>query len=165
MSFFLPGGLRDFFGFADQRMYARTDRGQFGDAQMILFDGFYACLLLGVLKARLGKKDDLETQRFIEGYPTEYSASRDFIAALVVDAELRRVGTDKYDQSDFERGISRLLQVDSPTGLSAEGLEAANLYAAGGFSFLEERLRPRPGNSTSFFLRFHDLCEEEMQQT
>ena len=165
MSFFLPNGLRDFFGFSDQRMYARAaDRGILGDGQMILFDGFYACLMLGVLKGGLGKKEDLETQRFIEGYPKEFSPSRDFIAALVVDAELRRVGTDEYDNSDFERGISKLLQVDSPTGLSAVGLEAANLYAAGGYSLLEERLKPRPGDATSFFFRFNDLCEEEMQE-
>ena len=165
MSFFLPNGLRDFFGFSEQRMYARSDRGVLGTGQMILFDAFYASLLVGIAHGRLGKKEDLETQRFIEGYPNEYGPSREFIAALIVDAELRRTGTDGHSDVEFERAISKLLKVDTSTGLSASGLELANLYAAGGFSILHDRLVPRPGGTASFFLRFHDLCAGEGPQT
>lgn len=165
MSFRLPVGLREFFGFVDQRMYARTDRGALGTGQMILFDGFYASFLVGVMQSRLGKEEELETQRFVEGYPNEYAASREFIAALIVDAELRRTGTEQYSDMDFERAISKLLKVDTPTGLSVVGLELANLYAAGGFGIIEDRLVPRPGGTTSFFLRFHDLCAVEVPPT
>ena len=164
MSFFLPEGLRSFFTFEGQRMYARSDRGSIGNGQLILFDGFYASLLIGLTRAGIGKREDLETQRFIEGYPSEYSSAREFVAALIVDAELRRAGTENYEQSDFEREIAKLLRVDAPTGLSAAGLELANLYAAGGFAFLEDRMQPRPANTPNFFLRFHDLCAEEVSQ-
>ena len=161
MSFSLPIGLRDFFNFKDLRMYSGSDRGVLGEGQMILFDGYYASLLVGVLHTGIGKSESLETEAFISGYPIDYKASREFIAALIVEAELRRVATKEYKQNDFEHAISKLLQVDAPTGLSSEGLELSNLYAAGGFAFLADKLRPKPSNAVNFFLRFNDLCVQE----
>lgn len=161
MSFFLPKGLREFFDFQHQRMFASTDGGKIGDRQLILFDGFYASLLIGVTRAGMGKKQDLEIDHFVPNYPREFSATREYIAALIVDAELSRKTTKEYKQADFEREISKLLRVDAPTRLSDTGIELVNLYAAGGFAFLEERLRPRPTNTTNFLVRFHNLWSEE----
>ena len=128
---------------------------------MILFDGYYASLIVGVLSAGLGKPEDLETDSFIPGYPNHYKASREFIAALIVEADLARVATKDYGQNDFEQAISKLLQVNAPTGLSSQGIELANLYSAGGFRFLVDKMQPKPSNSMNFFLRFNALCIQE----
>ena len=162
MSFSLPRGLRDFVNFKDQRVYYNTDRGTVGGEQMILFDGFYACLLLGILHTGLGKPETVdETDTFPAGYPNTFKSFREYIAALLVQAELRRTSTEDYGQNEYERAISKLLQVDAPTGLSEDGIKLANLYAAGGFAFLATSMRPKPANAVNFLLRFHDLCTQE----
>lgn len=163
MSFVLHKGVRDYFGYRDQRMFHSTPREQDRSRDFLLFDAYYACLLAGTCLAGLGEESDLESSYFLEGYPEAFRGSKEFIAGLIVEAELRRLDTEEYSNQDFERGIAKLLDVNTPTRLSeGTGISKANLYAAGGFEYIFEKLQPKPVSPPDFLLRFHDLWEQEV---
>lgn len=162
MSFILHRGVRDFFDYREQRMFYNTPRDQDRSRDFVLFDAFYACLLVGTCISGMGRESDLEGSTFFPGgYPDVFRGSKEFIAGLVVEAELRRLDTANYSSQDFEREIAKLLDVNSPTRLSeSAGIEKANLYAAGGFNFIDEWLQPKPVSVQDFLLRFQDMWEE-----
>ncbi|WP_282158724.1 hypothetical protein [Shimia thalassica] len=163
MSFILHKEARDYFGYRDQRMFHGTPKEQDRSRELLLFDAYYACLLAGTCLSGLGLESDLESANFIDGYPEVFRSSKEFIAGLIVEAELRRLDTEDYSGRDFEREIAKLLDVNSPTRLSAgAGIAKANLYAAGGFGFIAENLQPKPVSAQEFLLRFHDLWEREV---
>lgn len=163
MSFVLHKGVRDYFGYRDQRMFHSTPKEQDRSRDLLLFDAYYGCLLVGTCLSGLGDESDLESTNFIDGYPEPFRDSKEFIAGLIVEAELRRLDTENYSDRDFEREIAKLLDVNSPTRLSDEtGIAKANLYAAGGFEFILEKLQPKPVSAQEFLLRFHDLWEQEV---
>jgi len=163
MSFILHKSAREYFGYRDQRMFQSSPREQDRSRDLLLFDAYYACLLVGTCLSGLGRESDLESTNFIEGYPEPFKSSKEFIAGLIVEAELRRLDTEEYSDRDFEREIAKLLDVNSPTRLSeGNGMTKANLYAAGGFEFIAENLQPKPVTAQEFLLRFHDLWEREV---
>lgn len=163
MSFVLHKGVRDFFDYRDQRMFSGTSLDQIRTRDLMLFDAYYACLLVGTCISGMGRESDLEPSTFVAGgYPDAFRDSKEFIAGLVVKAELLRLDTEAYSNRDFEREIAKLLDVNSPTRLSEElGINKANCYAAGGFDFIEQKLRPKPASTTDFLLRFHDMWEQQ----
>ena len=163
MSFILHKGVRKYFDYHDQRMFHSTPKEQDSSRELILFDAYYACLLVGTCLSGLGKESDLESNNFIDSYPESFKGSKEFIAGLIVEAELRRRDTEDYSERDFEREIARLLDVNSPTRLSeGEGMAKANLYAAGGFEFIYEKIQPKPVSAQDFLIRFHDRWELEV---
>lgn len=166
MSFVLHKDARGFFGYRDQKMFHSTPREHAKGRELILFDAYYACLLVGTCLKGLGSVDDLENTYFIEGYPSDFTGSKEFIAGLIVEAELRRLDTEDYSSRDFEREIAKLLDVNSPTRLSdGEGIAKANLYAAGGFDYIQEKLQPKPVNAQDFLISFHGLWEQEVSES
>jgi len=163
MSFVIHKRARKYFGFQDQRMFHSTPREQDSGRELLLFDAYYACLLVGTCLSGLGREGDLESTYFIEGYPEPFRNSKEFIAGLIVEAELRRLDTENYSDRDFEREIAKLLDVNSPTRLSEEaGIAKSNLYAAGGFEFISDKIQPKPVSAQEFLLRFHDFWENEV---
>lgn len=165
MNFLLHKGVRDYFGFRDQRMFHGTSGDQDRRRELILFDAYYACLLVGTCISGLGDESDIDGREFLPspGYPEPFRDSKEFIAGLIVEAELRRLDTENYSHRDFERAIAKLLDVNSPTRLSEDvGISKANLYAAGGFDFISEKLQPKPVSAQEFLLRFHDLWNREV---
>ena len=161
MSFILHSGAREYFDYRDQRMFSSTSHDRNRSRDFILFDAYYACLLVGTCISGMGQESDLEASTFIAaGYPDAFRESKEFIAGLVVRAELLRLNTESYSSRDFEREIAKLLDVNSPTRLSeGYGIDRANRYAAGGFDFIEEKLRPKPVSAANFLLRFYDMWE------
>lgn len=159
MSFLLHKGVRSYFGYRDQKMFSNTPRDDDRGRDFLLFDAFYACLMVGTCISGMGREDDFEGSTFFPGgYPEVFRESKEFIAGLVVEAELRRLDTENYTSRDFEREIAKLLDVNSPTRLSeTAGVDKANLYAAGGFDYLEEHLQPKPTSVQDFLLRFHEM--------
>ena len=161
MSFVLPSGVRDYFGFRDTRAFAETGLHETGPRNFLLFDAFYACLLLGLREARLGKDDLTEKSSFVLEYPKEFKGAREYVAGLIVEAELKRLDTEKYTERDFEREIAKLLDLNVPTRLSEDGIQRANLYAAGGYQLLRTKLQPKPTSVEDFLARYHALWNQD----
>lgn len=163
MSFFLHTGLRNYFGFKNGKMFQKSSSPNDGSDSMLLFDAYYAGLLVGLQTGRMANSKELEKPNFIDHYPGEFEGAREYIAGLLVEAELRRLdGSDQYSERRFEREIAKLLDADKPSRLSQNGLDALNAYAAGGFEYIREKLKPNPTSIQDFLIRFHELWEKEV---
>lgn len=134
MSFVMPKAARAFF----RTITERTVPG----SRYIMFDTYYVCLLLGLDARRLGPAEELESDRFLPGdaYPEDYKAQADYIAGLLIDAELDRNRIDLTNKASVEGQMVLLLDPSNPTGLSAIGSERLNRYAVGGFARIEEEM-------------------------
>jgi hypothetical protein len=157
MSFLMPRGARDFFGFDGARAFAK--RGALkreGATRFLLFDAYYCCLLLGLDEARIGDELELETEPFLGGYPEAYKAQAELVAGLLVDAELRRLSISVDDREDVERQMVQLLNLNSPTRLSDDGNNLLNQYAVTGFEKMRDDLM-EPDNLDDFLVAYHDL--------
>jgi len=164
MSFYLHTGFRKFFSFDAGRMFAKAGGRDEAASSFLMFDGFYACLLVGLQLEKLQlNTTKLEKQYFIDRYPEVYDQSRDYIAGLLVEAELRRLDTANYGASEFEREIAKLLNPDEQTRLSQAGVDAVNAYAAGGFEYLRIALNPQPTSAQNFLVRFHELWNNGLE--
>jgi hypothetical protein len=132
MSFVMPKAARGFF----RTITERTVSG----SRYIMFDTYYVCLLLGLDARRLGPAEELEGDRFIDNYPEDYKAQADYIAGLLIDAELERNQIDLTNKARVEAQMVLLLDPSNPTGLSATGSERLNRYAVGGFARIEQEM-------------------------
>jgi hypothetical protein len=132
MSFVMPKAARGFF----RTITERTVPG----SRYIMFDTYYVCLLLGLDARRLGPLEDLESDRFIENYPEDYKQQADYIAGLLIDAELDRNRIDLSNKASVEGQMVLLLDPSNPTGLSATGSERLNRYAVGGFARIDQEM-------------------------
>lgn len=132
MSFVMPTAARSFF-------HTITERTVPG-ARYIMFDTYYICALLGLEARKLGAKEDLDSDRFIEHYPEDYKQQADFIAGLLIDAELDRKNIDVLSKVAVEREMILLLDPSNSIGLSSDGADLLNRYAAGGFTMIEQEM-------------------------
>lgn len=160
--FVLHEDARTYFGFSDQRMFSGTRSTEVHRGSLILFDAYYAGLVLGLAKKRMSSEEKLDGKVFIQAYPIEYERYREYIAGLLVDAEVAALHSEDYSESQVERSISKLLQVASPTRLSARGMHCLNLYAAGGFELLRSKMKERPTDPTNFLMRYQDILAAEI---
>lgn len=153
MSFHLPSEARKFFrGVIDRQ----PSGGRF-----ILFDAYYLCVLLGLKHRKLGAEDELEADNFIGHYPDQYRPQADFVAGLLIDAEIDREQLKANDKAGIERKMIHLLNPSSPTGLSLDGSKLLNRYAVGGLMQLEEDMTP-PAKLEDLLVRYADLWTAEV---
>ena len=157
MSFTLPANARTFFGFEGQRAFARSQSAKRDSStRFLLFDAFYCCMLLGLDQARLGDENRLEPAYFIIGYPEPYKGQAELIAGLLVDAEIRRLGIQPDDRDDIERQMVHLLDLSSPSRLSADGDDLLNRYAVSGFDRLKTAMT-ECDNLEDFLVGYHRI--------
>ncbi|MEO1538685.1 hypothetical protein [Pseudaestuariivita atlantica] len=161
--FVLHEGVRNYFDFSNLRMFNSTRSPDVARGSLILFDAYYAGLMLGLATKRLGAAKDLEGSIFLPSYPNEFEAYREYIAGLLVDAEVTALHSEDYSESQLERAIAKLLQVASPTRLSPEGMHILNLYAAGGFELLRSKMGAKPSDPSNFMIRYQAVLEAEIR--
>jgi len=149
MAFQLPKESRDYF----KHVLKRSDGGARFDT---LFDQYYFCLMIGLDRKALASEDDLEPDRFIERYPGDYQPQADIIAGLLINAELARKGIEKDDRASIEQEMLRILDSQSPSRLSDDGMKLLNLYAAYGFKAIREEITP-PQSLEEFLVWYERL--------
>ncbi|RWO22201.1 hypothetical protein [Mesorhizobium sp.] len=165
MSFVLPANLRTFFGFDGARPFARSSGPKReAAARFLMFDAYYCCLLLGLDARRLGDETNLESDKFIDGYPDSFKGQAELIAGLLVDAELGRLEIGPDDRDDIEREMVRLLDLTSVTRLSTAGDNLLNRYAVTGFDRLRDAMLP-PDNLEDFLVGYHELWDPTGDQS
>lgn len=158
--FVLPDGARDFFDYEPQRLFAKVARQTGARRDMILFDAYWACLCVGLLAREQAAADKLEKDRFLTAYPEDYEPYGEYVAGLLVEAELAALHTEDYTESELERAIADLLKVSAPTRLSPKGLGLLNGYAAGGFQIIKDKMRPRPTDVPNFLVRYQSVLDQ-----
>jgi hypothetical protein len=142
MNFTMPGKARQFFRTVTERT-----------PKYLMFDSWYLC------ERTLGAKDELEDEYFIDHYPEDFKAQADFLAGLLIDAELDRNWIDVDDKASVEREMILLLDPSRTTGLSESGVEILNRYAVGGFARLEDAMLP-PANVEDLLVKYAELWGE-----
>jgi hypothetical protein len=160
MSFFVHKRLKTFFDYRNGKAFASMGSVSDADKDFILFDAYYASLMVGLKRLKHGKKEDLEDSYFIDYYPDSFMSSREYIAGLIVDGALRHLESKQYSKQDLEKTIVELLDPNSPTRLSKDGLHTANLYACHGFSVLEQEFKIRPSSVPDFLIRYNQLWSD-----
>lgn len=133
MSFHLPSDARRFFG----PLLKTHDAGA---TRFLMFDAYYACLMIGLDARQLGSESELEGEVFTVEYPEAYVPHSDVIAGLLIDAELQRKGIDATDRASVEDEMIKLLNPASATRLSAAGNRLLDLYAAYGTRQILDRM-------------------------
>lgn len=146
MNFTLPAKARPFF------------KGVTGP-RWLLFDSWYVCMLAGVRDRTLGSRDELETDYFLDYIADAYKPAADFIAGLLIDAELERKGINPTDKASVEREMILLLDPQGATGLSETGIELLNRYAVAGFARLDEAMLP-PATIEELLVRYAAFWSE-----
>lgn len=155
MSFRFPIGARSYFS---QIENAPQGRARFDT----MFDQFYLCLIVGLDRLKLAIEDDVEADRFIERYPSQFQPQSYIIAGLLVNAELERKAIAREDRNSIEGEMLSLLDHQSPTHLSEAALGLLNRYAAEGFKTIRERI-PQPQSLEEFLVAYHDIWQDPSQ--
>lgn len=158
--FVLPEGARTFFDYEPQRLFARVTRPTGARRDLILFDAYWACLCVGLLAREQAGPDELERDRFLVAYPEDYEPFGEYIAGLLVEAELAAMHTENFSEPELEHAIADLLKVSAPTRLSPKGLGLLNRYAAGGFQIIRDQMRPRPTDIPNFLIRYQSVLDQ-----
>ncbi len=131
MPFRLPKKCRTYFSDITGREDSKLDT---------LFDGFYLCALIGLAQGRLNPSPDLETTAFIDNYPSDYTESGDYIAGLLIAAEIKRKQIPESDANAIEKLMTKLVESQSRTRLSSEGENLLCQYAARGIDVMYEKM-------------------------
>ncbi|MDP2450747.1 MAG: hypothetical protein Q8M93_04740 [Polaromonas sp.] len=146
MSFHFPKEGRIFFK-------ALIGARETGAARFLMFDAYYACLMIGLDARKLGQEDEIEGEPFLPGYPDVFQSQSDIIAGLLIDAELDRKAIDATDRSSVEDAMIKLLNPGSPTRLSTAGDKLLDLYAGYGLRLLQDKMLP-PSNVDEFLVAY-----------
>lgn len=157
MSFHVHNRLKAFFDYKGNKAFASKGHVTEADQKFILFDAYYASLMVGFKRRKPGSESDLESGYFIDHFPEPYLTSREYIVGLLIDSELRHLEGDRYSKRDIERTIVKLLAPNSATRLSKEGMKAANLYASHGFEVIEDLFKIPPSSVPNFFTRYNEF--------
>ena len=92
-------------------------------------------------------------QNFIE----DYRAAQRLIIGLLIFAELKRLGIDLSEKASVRKTIRDLVDPQSPTNLTDEGMRLLNAYASGGYDYLAEMRSSKPYTVEEFLRDFVGL--------
>lgn len=146
MSFHLPVDARSFF-----RSLIGTRESS--ATRFLMFDAYYACLMIGLEARKLGSESEVESEVFVAEYPDAYASQSDIIAGLLIDAELERKGIDAGDRASVEDEMIKLLNPASATRLSTAGDKLLDLYAAYGVRQILDKMLP-PSSIEDFLVGY-----------
>jgi hypothetical protein len=93
-------------------------------------------------------------------YPDDFKRQSDIIAGLLVDAELDRKGIQPEDRASIEREMVKIVDPTSPTRLNGEGNKLLNLYAAAGFTLIQDKMMP-PTTIEDFLIAYHGYWHDQ----
>jgi hypothetical protein len=118
-----------------------TDEGKAnkGKKLSIQFDGYYLCLLVGLYQVKLDATAVYDGT-LLEYYPGDYPESCEYLAGLLIAAEIKRIPVDKENPDEVEKLMSKLIDARSKALLSELGYKRMNQYAARGFEVVREKL-------------------------
>ncbi|MGB3237839.1 MAG: hypothetical protein WBB29_06065 [Geitlerinemataceae cyanobacterium] len=121
----------------------------------ILFDLYYLCLVAGFTSGR--RKTDIpndEVDSFIGYFPGEFRSRGRLLVGALIDAELRRLAINLEDRDEIYREVKKIVDPNSPSDLSSEGMTRMNAYAHGGFDVLCEHFNERPRSIETFIRKY-----------
>lgn len=129
------------------------------------FDIYYWCLIYGFAAQRrdpdFNKKDATD---LIDNFPALYSSNSRLIIALLIRDELRNLGIRLSDRDEVRKRINKLLNSQTPSALSDEGIGIMNQISSGGYDLLTTTLADRPRTMAGFILDYAKQTKEAIQK-
>ncbi len=140
-----------------ERLNRNSSSGEFE----IDWDFYYICSIIGMYHRRL--KSDIESENLREltrSFPQKYYNNKNYIIALLIEAEMYRKGVETRTRKELEEFMLNKVG-KGETGLSENGEELLNKYAAGGLEIIKEKIG-RVEDLHTFFLRiYEEILEKE----
>ncbi len=128
-----------------------------------LFDFYYLCLMVGFASGRRNPRiTPEEVDSLVENFPGDFRDRGRRLVGLLIHAELAFRGIDLDERDAVYGRVAALVDPNSPSDLSNEGIKIMNQYAHGGFDVLWENLRDRP-TSIETFIRKYARCLSDLQ--
>jgi hypothetical protein len=124
-----------------------------------LFDLFYFCLMAGLLAGR--RSDPTHGGRsapeFVQTFIEDYRAAQRLIIGLLIIVELKKQGIDLHEKASVRKTIQTLVDSQTPTNLTDEGMRLLNAYASGGYDYISEMRSSKPYTVEEFLRDFVGL--------
>ena len=149
MPFRLPKKCRTYFADITGRDETKLDT---------LFDGYYLCALVGLAQGKINSNPDLEATAFVDNYPADFAESGDYIAGLLISAEVKRKSIPNRDADALERLMTTLVESQSRTRLSTYGENLLSQYADRGIDVIMEKMAGHT-SLEEFFQDYFDCWE------
>lgn len=115
------------------------------------FDYLYYCFVVGASRQKKITPTSAGFTDVIQHFPEDYSPTSNLIVALLLAAELKNKGVNFADRALVHQAVRRLIDPNSSTKLSAEGIKEFNAYAAGGFDEIASWFPEAPQEPARFF--------------
>lgn len=129
------------------------------------FDLYYFCVMAGLMAGR--RSDPSHAGRsapeFLApsaGFIEDYRGAQRLIIGLLIVAELKRLGIDLREKASVRKTIRDLVDPQSPTSLTVEGIRLLNSYASGGYDYISDRRASKPYTVEEFLRDFIGLIGE-----
>lgn len=119
------------------------------------FEMYYLCAIAGLATNTLSEAKDAETNELVDNFPGEFASKGRLIMALFISRELRRQGVVFTERTAMNSSIAKLVDPDSPSRLSSEGIKILNQYSNGGLEVMAGWFEERPRKIESFLPLFH----------
>jgi hypothetical protein len=150
MPFRLPKNCREYF---------RDITGKVDGKLNYWFDGYYLSFLVGLAQTKIDSNAEFESSELVDEYPIDYRKSSDYIAALLISTEAKRIPVDETNADALERLMTTLLDSHSRTRLTAEGENRLNQYAARGISVILEKM-PKHTRLDEFYQDYFECFKD-----
>lgn len=131
------------------------------DVLSIDFDIYYLCLMAGLADKKKADISTSETNELVDYFPDAYKARGRIIIALFLSRELKALGILFTERTALHKEISNLVDPQSPSRLSNEGMNEMNKYCYGGFetiaNYFGQRFIDPPRNLETFLPMYKKL--------
>jgi len=125
------------------------------------FDAFYFCLIIGLAKCKINTEISVaNAPEMVDDFPGPYRNQRDYIIALFLSRELKRLGIEASNKKGLNQIVARMLMPDSKSKLTNEGVKCMNQYAAMGFDVLKENIPNKPVYLEAFLQSYVELVRK-----
>jgi hypothetical protein len=129
------------------------------------FDLYYLCLMASFASGGQKNSDisSNEVSDLVENFPGEFKSRGKLLVGLLIHTELRHLGIDLEDRDAVYKQVRRIVEPDSTSYMSNEGVRLMNQYAHGGFDLLCEHFADRP-RAIETFIRKYARCISDLKQ-
>jgi len=128
------------------------------------FDAYYFCLIAGLTSGWKKSLPVSETRELVEYFPDRFKTRGKLIVALFLCRELNELGVQFKEKRAIHAAVSKLINPESPSKLSDEGMKEFNKYAHGGHEVLTEWFDERPRSLDTFLRLFKVKLDQELNK-
>ena len=146
----------------DARLWFRGLEGTF-KTDAILFEWFYFCVAAGLKHGRKRDVLDSDTDELVNYYPGEFKTRGRLLTGWLIAAELKDQGIAIQEKAQVHKCISNLVDPQSPSTLSANGVKKMNSYSSGGFELIFGKITDPPKSFPAFLIQFRKLVQSSAE--